>query len=171
MSGLRPLTHAYSWACILWEGMWNWNLPFKSQLRHNLNPPPGPRTWDKLNYLLQTHFIKMTLVPNKHQREKSTKCIHCLRVSGRWWWGWFIALLSGWGSDSWVQPRRIHSSRMAAVEDNQAWESGNISYQFNDPFIVIYPSQTPVSLSVTWMLFNPQNMAPRKQETEEKLCL
>lgn len=83
MSDLWPLTHAYSWALSV-GGNVELEFSLESLLRHNLNPPPGPRTWDKLNYFLQTHFIKMTLVLNKHQGEKSTKCIHCLGVSGRW---------------------------------------------------------------------------------------
>lgn len=85
MSGLKS---AYTGMFLdsniaLGEGRWNWNLLFKSLLKHSLNPPPAPRTWDKF-YLLQTYFIKMILVPNNHQREKSTKCINYAGVCRRW---------------------------------------------------------------------------------------
>lgn len=56
---------------------------------------------------------------------------------------------------------------MAAGQDNQAWESGHISYQLNDPSIIIYPPWTSVSSFVMRMLFDPHNMVLRKQETEK----
>lgn len=103
----------------------NWSLSFKSLNRHNPKPAPGPRTWDKLRYFHQTHFAKMTLAPDKHQRERSIKGTHWREhVEGRW----LTALLLAWGADSFQQENASSgSSRTAAVQDNQAWEWGHIS--------------------------------------------
>lgn len=142
------LTHAYSWVPPQnWgRGGGNWNLLFKSLIRHNLNPSSGHRTQDKLSHFLLIHFVKVTLVSNKHQTEKSINCIHwrsmwrlgapCFALSRGWWF---------------PSPREkntsLQSSRTAAEEGNQAWESGHMSYQLSDVSIVISPPWISVTPS------------------------
>lgn len=131
----------------------NWSPSFKSLNRHSLKPAPGPRTWNKLRYFHQTHFAKVTLVPDKHQREISIKGTHRReRVEGRW----LTALLLAWGADSFLAGECFLGFLQDSCSARQSGLRVRAHFQGNDSSIVIYPPWTPASLSVMCSLGFPQ---------------